>query len=283
MPTIYNNNGSGKIYEILADETTDAQVSFRAIGNGGNRFKLTRVVFGQKYTALGDRHNELVERFRIELETYSEEVNISFLGTLLGKLAGPSLTEAMSEIDEIFAECNSGPGQLIRPTHDFSRVALEPSIRSEVDAIVASIMLRRQINAEFHLDEICVGRRSVYCFYGKPGTGKTLTGHAVAKKLGKLLYYVDYTEVSSASARREIFRRAKRYNAILFLDEADSLCASRTFWPSATAQQLNVAKNVFIQTLETYDGPVIMSTNLLTHFDEALMRRISRSVRFDMP
>jgi len=162
-------------------------------------------------------------------------------------------------------------------------VALTADLQAEVDAIVTSINLRSQIDEEFHLAEICQVRRSVYSLYGPPGTGKTITIHAIAKKLGRLLYQADYSEVTSGSGRRAIFARARRYNAILFLDEADSLCAARTFWPSATAQRMNIDKNVFFQALDAYDGPVLMATNLLNHFDEAMMRRCSRHVRFSLP
>ena len=281
---LFSHNQSKKIYEILT--TTEAEVVYRAVGNGGARFRLTPAVFGRKFTALTRDQAELVDQFRIEIETLDTtrpgvgDISTTFLSKLATIIAG---AESDAKLEELWHNCDSGPGELIRPSHDFNRIALDSTVMGEVRAVVVSIQRRHEIDADFQLAEICPIRRSVYCFYGPPGTGKTITIHAVAKELGRLLYQVDYSEVNSSHGRKEIFRRARQYNAVLFLDEADSLCAARTFWPSATAQRLNTDKNVFIQTLDKYDGPILMSTNLLNHFDEALMRRTSRHIRLSLP
>jgi hypothetical protein len=291
---LFSHTQSNRLYEVLSitearaatatggltQAAQAAEVFYRAVGNGGSRFKLSKSVFDRKFRPFNGVQADLVNRFLIELETYQGEVNVALLTKLEVILDGP---ETDIKLQELFRSCDAGPGVLVRPTIDFSRVALTQEGQAEVDAIVTSINLRSQIDEEFHLAEICQVRRSVYSLYGPPGTGKTITCNAIAKKLGHLLYQADYSDITSASGRREIFKRAKRYNAILFLDEADSLCAARTFWPSATAQRLNVDKNVFFQALDAYDGPVLMATNLLNHFDEAMMRRCSRHVRFLLP
>jgi hypothetical protein len=275
----YSHVQSKRIYEVLSRSSTE--VHYRAVGNGGSQFRLTPAAFDQKLSRLPEGHESVVNRFRIELETYRGDVDM----LLLTRLKIATQDDPQVDVSELewWKGCNAGPGELLRPVHDFTRLALSPGTAAEVNAVVASILFRPEIDADFRMAEICPTRRSVYCFYGPPGTGKTITIHAVAKRLGKLLYQVDYSSVNSAASRKEIFRRAKIYNAILFMDEADSLCAARTFWPSATAQQLNTAKNVFIQAIDRYDGPILMSTNLINHFDEAMTRRISRHICLTLP
>jgi len=278
----YSHNNSHRPYEVL--ERDNDTVHYRAVGNGGSRFKLSLVNFRRRFTAIPDDKALIIDRFIVEFETYPYDNDGCVDMTLIDSvIAAANSSESESKLAEIFQDCNAGPGDLVRPKNSFSRVVLDPSAQGEVDATVASIKLRKEIDEAFNLTAICPVRRSVYCFYGPPGTGKTITIHAIAEKLGKLLYQVDYGQVQGSESRKAIFARAKRYNAILFLDEADSLCAARTFWPSATAQRLNADKNVFIQTLDAYDGPVLMATNLLNHFDEAFMRRVSRYVKFDLP
>ena len=281
-PKFYSHNNSHRLYEVMSRDGDT--VHYRCIGNGGSRFKLSREQFARKFSAIERPKVEFIERFIVELETYpfndNSEVNTQLLDEVI---SAANSSESQVKLDELFEDCDAGPGDLVRPQASFSRIVLDSSARTEVDATVASIELRKEIDEAFNLASICKVRRSVYCLYGPPGTGKTITIHAIAEKLGKLLYQVDYGQVNGSEARRAIFKRAQRYNAILFLDEADALCAARTFWPSATAQRLNADKNVFIQALDAYDGPVLMATNLLNHFDEAFMRRVSRYVKFNLP
>ncbi|MDF7800025.1 AAA family ATPase [Pontiellaceae bacterium B1224] len=120
-------------------------------------------------------------------------------------------------------------------------------------------------------------------FWGWPGTGKTEFAKYMAEQLGKELLvkrmsdlqsmYVGQTEKLIAAA----FREAEENDAVLFLDEADSLFINRhTAHRSWEASQTNEV----LTQMENFKGILICCTNLLEHLDEAAMRRFAFKVKF---
>lgn len=119
--------------------------------------------------------------------------------------------------------------------------------------------------------------------YGLPGTGKTAYAKALAQELQKPLLerrasdllsaFVGETEAHIAAA----FDQAEREDAVLFLDEADSLLASRE---SATKSWEVSQVNELLVQLHDFQGVVVLATNWLDHLDGALMRRMDAKVEF---
>ena len=104
------------------------------------------------------------------------------------------------------------------------------------------------------------------CLYGPPGTGKTEFGHYLAQQLDKRLVvrrasdildkYVGGTEANIA----EMFSEAKRENAVLLLDEADSFLRDKNH----ARQSWEITQvNELLTQMEAYDGIFICSTNLM--------------------
>jgi transitional endoplasmic reticulum ATPase len=115
-------------------------------------------------------------------------------------------------------------------------------------------------------------------FYGKPGTGKT----EYARYLSKLLeieliqkrssdlqsMWVGKTEKNIAEA----FMEAEKKKSIFFLDEADSFFRTREL---ATQSYEGSQTNEFLTWMESFRGIFIASTNFLTDFDPAVLRRFA--------
>ncbi|MFH1798259.1 MAG: CDC48 family AAA ATPase [Candidatus Omnitrophota bacterium] len=124
--------------------------------------------------------------------------------------------------------------------------------------------------------------------YGKPGTGKTLLGKAVASESGVNFISVKGPELlnryvgESERGVREIFKKAKQAApTILFLDEIDSLVPRRGSDSTGT----HVTERVISQFLTEMDGieelrgvVVLAATNRIDLIDPALLR----SGRFDL-
>jgi len=123
------------------------------------------------------------------------------------------------------------------------------------------------------------GRGALMLFYGKPGTGKTMTAHAVAHTLGKRVLNVDIpTFVENREAGRfmpGLFREARLQDAVLFFDECEAIFAGRQYG--------NALMTLLLTELERFDGVAILATNLPQVLDEALDRRILVKVRFPDP
>jgi transitional endoplasmic reticulum ATPase len=120
--------------------------------------------------------------------------------------------------------------------------------------------------------------------YGDPGTGKTAFAHALARMLDKPLLekrasdllspWVGETEQRISQA----FDDALQDDAVLFIDEVDSLLASR----ENAVRTWEVSQvNELLEQLSDFEGIVVLATNRLDALDAAVLRRMDAKIRFD--
>lgn len=116
-------------------------------------------------------------------------------------------------------------------------------------------------------------------------TGKSMVGESIAAVLDKHLLKIDSSHIQSqvpGEAERnikEFFAQAKKENAVLMLDECDSLLYNRDF----VGPILSAEINVLLQEIERFDGVCLLTTNRLGHLDPALQRRVISKIRLDPP
>jgi AAA+ superfamily predicted ATPase len=126
-------------------------------------------------------------------------------------------------------------------------------------------------------------------FSGPPGTGKTMAAEALGGDLGLDLYQVDLSAVVSKYIGEteknlaRIFDEAATSNAILFFDEADALFGKRTEVSDAHDRYANIETSYLLQKMDSYDGVVILASNLRQNLDEAFTRRLRFIVEFPFP
>jgi ATPase family associated with various cellular activities (AAA) len=126
-------------------------------------------------------------------------------------------------------------------------------------------------------------------FFGPPGTGKTLTATVLGKMTERQVYKVDLSSVVSKYIGETeknlagLFDRAEHKEWILFFDEADALFGKRTQVRDAHDRYANQEVSFLLQRIETYNGLVILASNLANHVDEAFARRFEHLVHFPMP
>ena len=77
-----------------------------------------------------------------------------------------------------------------------------------------------------------------------------------------------------------IFGAAAAGDLVLFFDEADALFGKRSEVSDAHDRYANIEVAYLLQRLETYDGLVVLATNLQRNIDPAFLRRISVAVDF---
>ncbi len=167
-----------------------------------------------------------------------------------------------------------------------SRLIIAEEAKEEIISVLKQHQHSRQIFEEWGLGEVIeYGRGMTFLFYGPPGTGKTWGAHCIAKTLKKELLIIGSAEIQSSepgAANRNIkkaFADAKSRNKILFLDECDSLIASR----QDVGMVLGSEINTLLTEIEKFEGVVVLATNRVEELDEALERRIALIVEFPEP
>ena len=169
------------------------------------------------------------------------------------------------------------------PYHTFAQVVLPAKTRDKI--IEAAKMVdedvRKKVFEEWGLKHIVPHASVALSFYGAPGTGKTMAAEAVASFLQRKIIRATYADIESKFHGEEpkmvkaIFLAAKREDAVLFIDEADSLLSKRlTNVQSGSEQAINSMRSQLLTSLEHFDGVVIFATNLVVNYDRAFISRL---------
>lgn len=121
-------------------------------------------------------------------------------------------------------------------------------------------------------------------FSGPSGTGKTITT-ALARSLGKNVYRVDVSAMTenyigeTEKNLSRLFANARKQNAILFFDEADSLFGKRTEVKDSHDRYANLEVSHLLARMERHRGIIVLSTNNRTDIAPAIARRFGAIVR----
>ena len=172
---------------------------------------------------------------------------------------------------------------------DFERLQLPQSTIDEILMAIRRLELEREVFEEWGLYAIMPHPVCALNFYGSPGTGKTLAAYAIAKKLNRKIIIASYADIESMyhgegpKNVQAIFKAAEDQNAVLFIDEAESLLSKRlTNVTQGSEQAINSMRSQILICLEKFHGIVIFASNLIVSYDRAFVSRLT-SIKFDMP
>lgn len=121
---------------------------------------------------------------------------------------------------------------------------------------------------------------------GPPGVGKTLSARWIAYSLNKPLWVLDLTTVMSSllgktgSNLRIVFEHAKANEAVLLLDEIDSIAKRRS--DESDVGELKRLVTAILQEVDNWpdSGLLLAATNHPELIDPALWRRFDAILRF---
>ncbi|KAL3774378.1 hypothetical protein ACHAW5_009075 [Stephanodiscus triporus] len=127
------------------------------------------------------------------------------------------------------------------------------------------------------------GEGTVFLLYGPPGTGKTLTAEAIAESLHRPLYSISMGTLGTTAdelERRlcEILRLSARWDALVLLDEADSVLAERS---SNSPIERNAMVSVMLRLVEYHCGILFLTSNRIESIDPAFQTRITLALRYE--
>ncbi|WP_028892966.1 AAA family ATPase [Tenacibaculum sp. 47A_GOM-205m] len=126
--------------------------------------------------------------------------------------------------------------------------------------------------------------------FGHTGCGKTTTARAIAKKLDKKIIILNLSSIVSSKLGEtaknisEVFKKATRESAVLFLDEFDYIGKARDY-DSKDSSEMKRLVNTVIQLIDQLPNDVLLiaATNHSSVIDTALLRRFQLKLKFEAP
>lgn len=197
--------------------------------------------------------------------------------------------ETRSESSEFDYEKLSLNYSAHEPRYSFNQVILPAKTLEQIERAIGILKVEHKVFDEWGLRSIIPTASSALSFYGPPGTGKSMAAEAIANKLGKRILSATYADIESKfhgegpKMVKAIFKAAERDDAVLFLDESDSLLSKRlTNVSDGSAQAINSMRSQLMISLEQHKGIVIFATNLVVNYDKAFLSRLI-NIEFTMP
>ena len=140
-------------------------------------------------------------------------------------------------------------------------------------------------------------RTGMIClFYGDPGTGKTETVYQMARRTGRKILEADVAKLRNCYVgeteknMRALFAdyhtacEENKLKPILLFNEADAILGKRMEGAVKAEDRMeNSVQNILLQEMETFEGIMIATTNLLGNLDPAFERRFLFKIRFNKP
>ena len=179
--------------------------------------------------------------------------------------------------------------QAQQPLFTFDHLVVPDALMEDLLSAVEVMWVEHKVFDEWGLRTIQPFPHSALNFHGPPGTGKTLAAHAIAHTLKRSILVASYAEIESKfhgegpKNVKAIFHAAERDQAILFIDEADSLLSKRlTEVTQGSEQAINSMRSQLFICLQEFRGVVIFATNLVENYDKAFETRV-RYLHFPLP
>lgn len=183
-----------------------------------------------------------------------------------------------------------GLAKRVQTSYAWSDLVLPRSTMAHLQQLAAAIRQRVLVFDTWGFARLSAGSSSLRAlFAGASGTGKTLAASVIANELGLPLYRVDLSAVVSKfigeteKNLEKIFEAAEGSNAVLFFDEADALFGKRSEVKEAHDRYANIEVAYLLQRVESYDGVMILASNLAANLDEAFSRRLQFQIDFPLP
>ncbi|WP_298709522.1 AAA family ATPase [Chitinophaga sp.] len=173
--------------------------------------------------------------------------------------------------------------------HDREQVQLDSVFLDDDSRQMCRQLIREhQYIAELHQYGLPVNNKLL--LHGASGCGKTMTAKALAHALHKNIYILNLSNIVSARIGetsqhlKQVFDKAARENAVLFLDEFDQIAKARGNDAQDVGEMRRLV-NTLLQLIDYYPEKslLICATNHPEIIDAALMRRFQVRIAFEVP
>jgi AAA+ superfamily predicted ATPase len=177
----------------------------------------------------------------------------------------------------------------IEPSYRLDQVILPDATREALLDCVSFVQVAPLVFDVWGLRSVEPHPSIAVNFRGPPGTGKTMAAHAAASHLGKKIMLSRVSDLESKYHGQGpknlvgLFESAKAQDAVIFIDEAESLLSRRYAQPEQAAESaINSMRTELLMALDAFDGLVIFASNLPDSYDVAIESRLLH-VDFALP
>lgn len=177
----------------------------------------------------------------------------------------------------------------VPPIYSLDDVIMNDSERESILRALAIVSEKNLIFNKWGFSNIDKNTKSILCFHGAAGTGKTMCAHAVAKYLGKNILIGSYSQIQSkfvGVGEKNLvayFKAAEEQDAVLFIDEADTFLSRRLPSSNENSKHYNSMSNELYTLIENFNGCIVFASNHIKDFDPAVISRIIEPVEFKLP
>ena len=180
---------------------------------------------------------------------------------------------------------------LSKSQYQLSDLIVSAECMDQLKALISRVQYHDLVYDRWNLSSVLPDHHGFLAnFYGESGTGKTMAAHAIADALQMPLLIVNYADIESKFVGEtpknliRLFKYASEKHAVILFDEADALLSRRvTDMHSAADVSVNQTRSVLLTQLESFDGVILFTTNFISNYDSAFMRRISLHIGFELP
>ncbi|MGQ8364229.1 ATP-binding protein [Glaciecola sp. 1036] len=180
------------------------------------------------------------------------------------------------------------PAKKITTSRKWEELVLPESLLSQLREIADWVTYSPVLMQDWGMDnKLSPGYTAL--FYGPPGTGKTFSASLLGYLTNRDVYKIDLSLLVSKYIGEteknlaKVFDAAEHKGWILFFDEADAIFGKRTQVDDAKDRYANQEVSYLLQRIESFDGIVILASNLKANIDDAFIRRFQSIVAFPMP
>ncbi|WP_127124532.1 AAA family ATPase [Pseudoflavitalea rhizosphaerae] len=164
----------------------------------------------------------------------------------------------------------------------------EVFLKEESRAFILQLIREHKYIEELHKYGLPVSNKLL--LHGSSGCGKTTTAKAIANALGRPILILNLSNVinsrigETSQNMKQIFDKAAKERAVLFLDEFDLIGKSRDNQEQDVGEMRRLV-NTIIQLIDYFPEKslLICATNHADIIDSALLRRFQFRISYEMP
>ena len=167
---------------------------------------------------------------------------------------------------------------------DINDIVLNEGVATQIDQFLKEYQFK-DILLEYGLPV-----NNKILLHGATGCGKTMTARAIAKHLDRRLIIMNLSAIVSSKLGETaknvatLFKEASYHDAVLFLDELDTIGTMRDYDNKDNSEMKRVV-NAILQLIDDFPKKSILiaATNRVNMLDEALLRRFELRLEYTAP